>query len=170
MEMTVTREAMMSDERINTIRRTLNPRSVITDETIASVRDDITTRDAAITAEEIIIVREAARQIANTLWPSPESQSAYDARLATLGVMWRELVSRLDPAYAGKRLVDTYAEMYPALEAEGGIDGWAGSESKSVLANLVCMFPTDAQRWSAVRETLDVAQWNMGAPAVHPRA
>jgi len=27
-------------------------------------------------------------------------------------------------------------EVYPELEEEGGIDGWGGSESLSVLANL----------------------------------
>jgi len=31
-------------------------------------------------------------------------------------------------------------EVYPELEEEGGIDGWGGSESLSVLANLAVSF------------------------------
>ncbi len=56
-------------------------------------------------------------------------------------------------------------EVYPELEEEGGIDGWGGSESLSVLANLAVSFADpafgDVGRFPMVREALDVARWAM---------
>ena len=105
------------------------------------------------TDEEIAIVRQAAHFFANR---GPDQLSdAQVERLRVLGAQWRLLV----PAgrSAGDRLCDAYVTMYPALEAEGGIDAWGGSESKTVLTELVFVLPAEDDRWDAVRSALDVA-------------
>jgi hypothetical protein len=104
-----------------------------------------------ITAEEIAIVRDAARHCA-------KSVPADQALLNSLADQWRALV----PARHGERLVETFVQMYPSLEADGGIDSWESSSSKTVLTALVLSFPTAAERFDAVREALDVAQCGMG--------
>jgi hypothetical protein len=108
-----------------------------------------------ITPEEIDIVAEATRRLAN----------GHPDGVEELASRWRELVEPIarrcapgDPGrVAGQRLVKAYDEACQ-LEMHTGSDNWGGSEYWSALVSLALELPGDDRaRWCAVREAVDFA-------------
>jgi hypothetical protein len=103
---------------------------------------------AGTRAAELTLIREAVNLLQH-VGPRRAAVQLYD-----LAARWRTIV----PSEHGKRLVDTYVQMYSSLEDDGVIDLWGGSECKTVLSSLVAILPNAEERRVAVREALEAMQ------------
>jgi hypothetical protein len=115
-----------------------------------------------ITQPEIDLVSEAAPRFAN--------QRHHDDPVDDLVKQWVEIVKPLArnsgwvswPSYCAHRLFETYKLAYPELEEAGAIDGWGGSESRSVMCSLALSFADAPSLAAYVREAIEEA-YEMGA-------
>lgn len=95
--------------------------------------------DMNITEEELSLVKAAARRSANNTSIEDISLDDYAQRWREIATPWAKAARWASAThYMATRLCETYARMYPELEEEGGIDGWAGGECRSVLLDTSC--------------------------------
>ena len=111
-----------------------------------------------ITAEEISIVREATLHLLAFFRERGGFGGSKDIMQA-LALRWRAAVPEQNGN--GFRLVATYVQVYLALEAEGDIDGsWDSWQTVMALAEIVDAFPNEYERYHAVFDAINVAQWS----------
>jgi hypothetical protein len=106
--------------------------------------------ETRLSVEELALVREAAYRYANG-----SSTDDIKSVCPELGARWRAAIAaHAHPDGPADRLIRAFAEMYPALEAEGGIDSWPGYECRSVLCWLIEEFPREEDRFDAMHNAL----------------